>query len=491
MLINFGEWRPDSPPLSSGAREAKNVIAESDHYRPFNSLRVSTDPLTNRCHGALAVTNRTGTNEIFAGDSSKLYKLSSNSFSNVSRAAGYSSINDNNWQLLQFQKYVIATNGVDPLQSWNLESSTSFVDVTGSPPKARVMGIVGRFLVLGDLTNDTDLGTTNLGIRWSSIDNPLGSWANSATTQAGAQELKDGGAIQAIIGFDNYGIIIQERAIRRMTYVGGDVIFTFDKIQSDRGSPLMYSINSYGNNIFYIGDDGFKMMNSQGGIVSIGESKVDRYFWENFDNNYRFRVSSAIHKEHNLALWAFPDRNANNGQPNKIIAYNWHSGKWSLIEQEVDVLFNALTLSYTLEQLDVFGTLDQLPFSLDSRAWTQSKSFAGAFDASHKMGFFDGAAMPAEIESGEFQISQGLRGEITQLTSIVNGNGGTNTSYCIGVRDSKTADVSYSAPFVPNQSGKVHLRRSGMFHRIKVKISGGFDQAHGVFLDKFNVGGDR
>lgn len=490
MQVSFGEWKPDSPSLSDGARTVTNVTPERSYYRSFKGLNPISNALSSRAHGAVSIADRVGNNTIFAGDSTKLHKLTAGSFNNVSKAGNYTAITDGNWQFQQFQQYLIATNYSDPIQYWDTTVSTNFADLTGSPPKARVIGLVGRFVVLGDLAGDVDLGTTNLGIRWSSINNPLGSWASSASTQCGYQEFEDGGAIKAIIGYGNFAIIVQESAIRRMTYVGGDLIFQFDKIEDGRGTPIANSVVSNGRAIFYLSQEGFFVFNGQTSI-NIGEDKVDKFFWSNFDNNYKHNLSATVDTEQNLIYWSYPDKSAINGLANKILVFNWNAKRWALIEKEVELLFQGVTTGYTLDQLDQFGNLDELPFSLDSSAWTGGKQLAAGFDSEHKMGYFDGNVMDATLETGEFTLALGRFSQINEVTTLVEGNSNTTVTLNIGTRNLKASDVNYSSNVSLNALGKAYTRSNGMYHRIKLNISGGFDHAYGAFLDKYIIGGDR
>jgi hypothetical protein len=127
-MIPFAEWSPDSPDLGNTATEALNVLPEAEGYRPFKALATVTNALTARAQGGAWFRAPDGvTTKSFAGDATKLYLLSSATWSDVSRASGgvYATPADGNWRFAQYQYLAYATNGFDVLQSFDLGSGTN------------------------------------------------------------------------------------------------------------------------------------------------------------------------------------------------------------------------------------------------------------------------------------------------------------------------------------------------------------------------------
>ena len=76
-MIPVGPWEPDTPDLASGgSSEALNVIPASRSYRPFPSFAAVSGGLGARCQGAIFVRKADGSGVVFAGDATKLYRLS-------------------------------------------------------------------------------------------------------------------------------------------------------------------------------------------------------------------------------------------------------------------------------------------------------------------------------------------------------------------------------------------------------------------------------
>jgi hypothetical protein len=85
--IPFAEWRPDQPALSQWAREALNVVAGEESYRPLNSLLGVSNALVARAQGAAWFRGAAGQTRMFAGDATRLYLLSGTTWSSVPQLA--------------------------------------------------------------------------------------------------------------------------------------------------------------------------------------------------------------------------------------------------------------------------------------------------------------------------------------------------------------------------------------------------------------------
>ena len=97
MILPFGEWTPDIDSLSvKGLTVAENCVPAADGYLPLNSLSDVTDALTGACIGAAWFADKTGTVRVYAGDATKLYRLSGATWSNVSKSGNYTG--GTNWE---------------------------------------------------------------------------------------------------------------------------------------------------------------------------------------------------------------------------------------------------------------------------------------------------------------------------------------------------------------------------------------------------------
>lgn len=482
-MIPFAEWLPDLPALNNpGATVALNCLPQQNGYGPLPSMNVISNALAKRAQGAFAARDAVANVYVYAGDQTQLYALGSGAFSGVGKSGGYNTAIDDRWEFIQWGNSVIAVNYNDAPQQITIAAGQTFADLAGSPPKARHIGVVRDFVVMGN-TYDADGALPNR-VRWSGI-NDATAWTPSAATQSDYQDLQgDGGWVQAIVGGD-YGVILQERAIWRMSYAGTPTVFQFDLLENNRGTPVPGSVINIGRYVFYLGQDGFYVFN---GVWSepIGKNKIDDTFFADLDSAFAYRISAARDPVHPLLYWAYPAAGNSNGNPNKLLIYNWALQRWTQGEITTEYLVSSQAQGYTIDSLDSFSSnLDSLPYSLDSRLWTGGAPVLAAFDASHQMNVFNGAPLTATLETAEAQLIPGQRALLRGVMPQIDGGTPTITA---GVRNRQTDAVVWGSPIAINGIGVSPQRANGRYHRLRATVSGGFTHAQGVSVDAVGMG---
>lgn len=473
-LVPFGEYTPDLPDyLNSGATVALNVVPlTTKSYGPFRQLKTVTSALTASCRGAIGAKDYAHTITVFAGDTTKLYKLNALTWSDVSRTPSYTIGEESYWQFVQYGQRVIAVSLNTNIQSFLLQTDTNFSDLSADAPQAESIAVIRDFVMVGSTYDSVDGYTPNQAW-WCAIDNPA-SWPTPGTSAATAvqsdkQIIPEGGAIQGIIGAvaGSDGAIFLEESIYRVTYVGSPIIFQFDRVEKLRGTRIPGSIINAGISAFYLGVDGFYAFD---GLQStpIGNEKVDKTFFDDFDQTYFYRVFSALDVINKQVMWAYPGAGNTGGFPNKIIIFNWVTNRWSLVEQNLEYFFRDYSVGYTLDQLDPFGTMETLPYSLDSRKWQGGTILLSGFDLDHKFGGFDGDILSATLETGEFDGGNGQRAFITGVRPVVDGG---VSSISIGKREQLGATINYSTPTTAGVDGVCPQRTSSRYNRARVTIA--------------------
>lgn len=471
-LIPFAEWAPDLPDFGAYAREASGVIAEGNGYRPFRALATTSNALTARAQGAAWFRRTDGTMAQFAGDATKLYLLASATWGDASRTVGgaYATATDGNWRFMQFGSLAIAANGVDALQKFDLAAGTNWAALGGSPPIGTFLAGVRDFVVTGKI------GSTRQRVQWSPIFNAEGTWGSDATTQADYQDLPDGGDITGLTGGE-FGVILQEAAVRRMTYEGSPTVFRIDKIVDQIGATIPNSVAGGGSRTFFCHRTGFYMLVAGQQLVPIGvdektgDSKVNRWFWSMLDQTNMHRVTAAIDPLNSLYIVSFP-ASGSSGTPNAMLIYNYLSHRWSRAVVTCEMIYSGATQqSYTLEQLDAFGTLETLPYSLDSSYWTGARNLLlCGFYTDHKWGAFAGAALAATIDTGEAQATDGRRSTIRSVRPIVDGGSPTVS---LGWRNTQQEAVTWDAARSMTANGMTPQRRNSRYARFRTQIPAG------------------
>lgn len=427
-----------------------------------------------RVQGAISVRGIDGTIKNFAGDATKLYDWDGVTWNDVTRTSGgaYATGTDGGWEFEQFGDLVVAVNGIDAPQKFAISTSSNFEALGGSPPVARFVKAVRDFLVLGRISTATNR------VQWSGINNAE-TWTTSAATQADLQDLPDGGQVMGLVGGE-YGVIFQERAIRRMTYVGSPIIFQIDKISLEHGTPAEGSIAAFESMVFFLSDNGFYRLDGGSRLTPIGAQKVDRYFFNDFDATYPYRVTATVDPLNKLYVVSYPGEGNDNGTPNKLLIYNWDVDRWSRAEVELERLHTAATQSgYTLDQLDtVSASLDALPFSLDSRVWTGAgRLLLAGFNTAHKIGFFNGDNLDATVDTTEAQLIPERRALVTGFRPMV--QGGTVTAQ-LGTRNLQSESVTWGAEIAVNAFGMCNARSNARYHRARINATGDWEHIMGI-----------
>lgn len=480
MNLAFDEWLPD---LSDaiGAREAKNVIAMSDSYGELKSLSTFSNALTSACLGAFWLQGSDNVIYNFAGDSDDLYELTGGStWTNVSKSSGaYSAVN---WEFAKFGDRVIAASLFDPIQYFDVGTSSNFADLAGSPPQASRIAIVRDFVVLGDIS-----GAPNQ-VRWSGF-NASESWTRAPlTTQADSQDLYGrGGKVQKIVDGE-YGIIFQEHSIRKMSYVGPPLIFQIDEIEKGRGTPAPNSVCWTGNTIYYYGHDGFYVFD---GFQStpIGTERVDRWFKRNADVSKLGQMRGVIDRRNRLVMWAFTTSASSIN--NRLIIFNWGANKWSYAEVDTEVLAEYVSPGYNLDELtSVIGLadIDSESISVDSDTYKGGALNIQAFNSSNQAATFTGTGLDACVTTQEISDESHRILETTSVRPDIEGSGAVTVQ--VGTRDKTSDSVAYSTAASLNDIGAADVRVGARYQRYQVNITGGFDHAKGVKIEQ-TIGGVR
>jgi hypothetical protein len=283
------------------------------------------------------------TNYFYVGTQTKIYEKSTNITPwNDRSGAAYTTPVTGYWRWTVFDDLVIGTNYTDFPQASIIGSGSAFsaLATVGTAPKARVIGVVGRHVVLGDLAvngkNVIQWGRIDVATEW-----PTPGTADALAKQAGEQYLRsEFGAVTGIFGNDQYGIIIQERGITRMTYVGGDLVYQFDEYEFARGCLLPNAMVKEKDYVYFVSPSGFCRTN---GIVveDLGDgtfsSTMSSDFYSQTFLAYRHKFYAALDLQNSIIYFSVPDGTAS-GNQNKLYLYNTKDARMTTSSESVSSL---------------------------------------------------------------------------------------------------------------------------------------------------------
>jgi hypothetical protein len=455
--------------VSGALTDAKNVVSQAIGYGPFPTpVTFSTSNAAEDLTSLYAAKKPNGDTELFAAGATKIYTVSGVGGITQVKTGMTTGANDR-VRFTQFGKTVITTNNAEKLQAWTLGTSTSFADLSATAPIAKFITVVRDFVVCANTLETTQ---QQYRVRWSAINNET-DWTEDVNTQSDYQDIPDGGQIVGIRGGE-FGLVLLERAIHRMTYVGTPFIFQFDNISRGKGCMVSGSIAQYQGVTFFLSDDGFYMCDGQN-VTAIGAEKIDRFFLQDASESDYKTMSAAVDPIRKLVIWNYKTVNGNRS----VLIYNFKTQKWTYGDAGTDFLSEASTSSVTLEQLDsLSASIDALSTSLDSQLFVGGKYFLGGTLATRVM-TYTGASQAAVISTGDLDI--GANSVVTLARPIVDNGSAT---VAIASRTLLNQGVSFNTAVAASSENRVSLRSAGRYHRLKVSPTGAnWDNAISVDVD--------
>lgn len=259
--IPFGAYAPDfggmpRPEDPGYLVDAVELRATPTGYRAnptFTSFGVAVGTATpiGTCHFA---ETRAGLPEFLAiADTSSIYSSNDGS-SWTARTGSGTDVTAQmiDWYDTSVSENVVIMATVNILQKRTVRAAANFATLSGTayptggrPAGARCIARVRKHLVLGYINTGFDTGPFSLW--WPAIgsisDWPAGGTADALAKESGSEEMNGAfGQIVRIIGGEKFGIVVQERALTRMTYVGGSAVWEFDTYEKKRGGGLISSV---------------------------------------------------------------------------------------------------------------------------------------------------------------------------------------------------------------------------------------------------------
>ena len=454
--VTFGEWMPDQSGISGSLTDAKNVVSQAIGYGPFPTPVSFSSAAAENLTSLYAAKAPDSNTYFFAAGLSKIYTVSgSGTLTQVN--TGLTTGANDRVRFTQFGKTVIICNNAEKLKSWVLGTSTTFAEVSASAPIAKFITVVRAFVVCANTLETTQ---QQYRVRWSAINDET-DWVENVNTQSDYQDIPDGGQIMGIRGGE-FGLVLLERSIHRMTYVGTPFIFQFDNISRNKGCMVSGSVAQYQGITFFLSDDGFYMCDGQQ-VVPIGAEKVDRFFLSDASESEYNSMSAAIDPVRKLVIWNYKSVDATR----KLLIYNFATKKWTYGDANTDYLGEASSGASTLEELDsISGSIDALTTSLDSLLYVGGKYFLGGTYGT-RVYSFTGASLTGSIATGDIDV--GANSVVTLARPIVDNGSG---SLSVASRTLLNQSVTYGTSTAADSENRVSLRSAGRYHRLKLIPTG-------------------
>lgn len=401
-------------------------------YSPFKGTEVITDALPPACLGVISFETQAGVLEAFAGTATKLYRLNGTAWTNMVGDTNYTATQ---WRFALYGNRLVATNGVDLPLKLDIGVDSTFSNLTNAP-KHRFPLVIRDFLIAADVT---DGGIFQ--VKWAAR-NDSEKW--SADCGGGAQQFPDGGQTVGGTGGE-FGVILQRQALTRMNFVGGDLRFTFDKIEGAIGCIAPDSIVEFKGTTFYLSENGFQAFNGASS-ENISYQSVSDTFFSEVTRASIGTVRGALDVLNSCIVWSYPITGGS-----KLIIYNFRLGRWS--EAEV-----AVTNLHT--------------------SFTSSGPVLAGFDTSHRLVRFTGSILTATVSTGDMQLTPGARTMITAARGLI------DSAHTVTVgKKIKAADNEATTTASSNTNGRATLRSNGRYHRFQVVPTAAWTELTGIEVE--------
>lgn len=489
-MIPFSEWLPDRPNLENpGMTEALNIIPTAGGYAPFEGFNASTtNALDARCQGAASFKQTDGGSFVYAGDATKLYQLRNNVWTDASSKV-YNVLDFNQWHFGQFGSLILAANGSDKLQKLRAGAATNFEEIEDSPV-CNFIAVVKDFVVVGPVTIGNDRF-----VQWSAR-NDVDSWEPTENS-SGLQVLIEGGPLKGMTGGD-FGTILQENTLTRMNFVGGDLVFSFDRIENARGCLVSGSIIQFGAITYYWSSEGVEAFFGTSSR-NIGEGKVNKTLFNRLDFDEIDKVTATVDPERRLVMWNYPDTTAS-GVPNRILIYYVGENRFSDVELDTQVLVASLDASISID--DIAGSIDDSPLtgfpgvtSLDDPILLGGRRRLAAFNTSNEMANLDGDTLATTMAIGEFifsnngtVFSDGKKVHIKRLRGAIDGIHTMTVNHRPNLQTTETVD----GPITPEADGSTAFNVNDRYARLQLNTLAAADWnfSQGIDFEEVTKGGN-
>lgn len=465
MRLPLPPFEPDKSKFdTSVAALVLNALPSASGWKGMPAPSVISEALPGECRGYIYVRTASGTNRCIACTQTGIYRLNTTDFSwdDIGGASSpYSGPGEQeSWVLTRFGKYLVIHNYNDPIQVYDIELDTNVTDLGGTPPQAKYSWVAGDFLVLGYLN---EVGG-QARVRWSEINN-IGAW-ELGENGADFQDLPEGDEVMA--GFASPGgfIVMQRRAMQFFQFApASGYTFTRQVVNANYGTISPRSVVPVGpGQFFFLSEDGFF---SGAERRPIGAERVDGYLLENIDKVFLQDVQGVADPLEKIVWWRY---RLVNGEY-RLLGYDWQVDRWTTSNVDVGEMAALATPATSIDALDaIYGNLDAIPVSLDSRIFTGGRPTFSAFNSDNMLTYFSGLNLEAKVETAQVEPDPNLR-TFCKGSRIQTDAASFTVEH--GTAPYHGQAITYAAAASINRAGYVPHRGDGRLHKFRITIPAG------------------
>lgn len=280
---------------------------------------------------------------IFAGSKTRLQTVSRlGTWTDVSRAANYGAANEPaGWRFASVGNDIWATNWLDPVQRRTNNAGLFADGFTGTfRPTPRFLAAIREHLVCANLSN---AGRFQDELAWSDADNAT-LWdppTGTSLSIAGSKRLVSiPGQITGLVG-GQYGFAFKRLGIYLLEYTGTTQVFRPEVFSDSIGCSMPSSIIKTRFGTFFLGGDGFYVIDGLQPPRKISPPEVDRHIFSLFGALFTvppatfkavdedMSVVGAVSANVPVVGWLFAQSAVHGGQNLSWVLFNAETQLWS------------------------------------------------------------------------------------------------------------------------------------------------------------------
>ena len=286
---------------------------------------------------------------------SEIYVHNKNTWTNISRPGGYNTIEGSDWKVTQSGALLIATNGVDVPQLWELDEDhrvtvdNTFIDMpswvnpdtnTEGETDLNCQTISGfkNHIVACNITRAFDADPVNAiqdrMVKWSTqhghYEEPKSWDVTNPDFDAGEYELLDTpGPIVDTLPMGEVFMVYKTDSVVMMNYVGTPWIFSFKTLDPDTGILAKGAVTEFTGGHFFVSFADCYVNNGQS-VTPILTGKVRDQMFDNINGDHYDRIFCVTQPHYN-EIWAcYPT--ADNDYCDRAMVWNYKENTFSFRE---------------------------------------------------------------------------------------------------------------------------------------------------------------
>lgn len=469
MLVPIQEWNPDTDETKPGViTELDGMIPSMRGYKGTpNPVSIGLPALAASCRTASIVTLLNGTNVLFAGTQTKIYKGAATSWTDVTRTASdYTGATDSKWRFAQQGNITLSVNRVDTSQKFDHASDSDFSDLTAMPVSG-VVEAVGQFVLIADYIDP--VGSVNTPDGWAcSAIGDYTDWTANVNTQCVYGRLLDTpGKVTAVKRLGDYAIFYKRKSMYLARYVGAPTVWDFSLVSDIVGAVSQESVIKVGQQHYFLGEDNFYMFDSSQ-LQPIGE-QIKQWFSESVNKKYINDVQAVHDGNSGMIYWFYPSGTSTT--LNSYVAFHYRTGRWGRGGISVEAVTEYVTGGRTYADIQASYVLYSAYSGLLYKDLQLSEGTPkpALFDTTHTLKTITGesvsSSMTPNIMGSDNEISLIRRVRNRYLN---NPDSAELTNYYTDQLGSDfTTDNTYT-----ETNGKFDLLRSARWHKGKFDFTG-------------------